>query len=261
MKIPERLKFCLRVCIYDIFKPLYSKERDEAFRRCKSRGIKNIPIFIISFNRLSYVKGMIEQLENRGFKNINIIDNKSTYPPLLEYYKTIPYKIYYLNYNGGHKVFWKDNRFSKFRKDFYVVTDPDLEIISDCPNDFLDTFFERLWKYPFVMKVGFSLKIDDLPLDGCLAKEALEWEEQYYKTYIEKDNIYYAGIDTTFALYQPERFTKHLKFLSAFRMGYPYQTKHLPWYKNENEITDEDKFYSENKSNGWWDNVKGCTPD
>ena len=48
---------------------------------------KQIPIVINNFNRLGYLKRLIASLESRGYKNIHIIDNNSTYPPLLEYYE------------------------------------------------------------------------------------------------------------------------------------------------------------------------------
>ena len=48
--------------------------------------VKNIPIIINNRNRLTYMKMLISSLEKRGYNNIYIIDNDSTYPPLLDYY-------------------------------------------------------------------------------------------------------------------------------------------------------------------------------
>ena len=234
-----------------------SKIREE-----RKYGVKNIPIFLISYNRLSYIKNSVSWLEKKGYFNINIIDNSSTYPPLLEYYKTLKYRVFFMEKNLGHMVFWKDERFKEFRKNFYVVSDPDLLPVEDCPDDFLQRFLDVYKKYPFVKKVGFSLKTDDLPDASIFAKEAKEWEEKYYKLYLKKDYVYYAGIDTTFALYAPDCLSESVPFLRAFRTAFPYQVRHLPWYKSENDITEEDIYYSNHKTNGWWNPVVGkSTPD
>lgn len=262
-RIPVKNRLQIRIFISKIFKKTrWEKDRQKIFQKQMDCGVNNIPIFIISYNRLSYVKKTIEWLENGNIKNIIIIDNNSKYEPLLQYYKSIPYKIIYMEKNSGHKVFWENDIFKKYRDNFYAVTDPDLIPVDECPDDFMEYFFNILRKYNFVRKVGFSLKIDDLPSDNKFSKEVIEWESQYYKVKISSDNIYYGSIDTTFALYIPDSLVKHQSFYSAFRVGFPYQAKHLPWYKNENAITEEDIFYSQNRTNGWWDNVKdNVTPD
>ena len=53
----------------------------------------NIPILIICRDRLECLKKLVMALEARGCKNIILIDNASTYEPLLEYYKTLSHKI------------------------------------------------------------------------------------------------------------------------------------------------------------------------
>lgn len=222
----------------------------------------DIPIFIINFNRLSYLEKLVEKLKSDGYSNINIIDNNSSYPPLLDYYQKTDCRVFRIEKNMGHMVFWKDNRFKPYRQSFYVVTDPDVMPVEECPRDYVKKFIDILCKYPFVSKVGFSLKLDDLPDDACLTKEVLAFEKEYYICPIKRRNLYYAGIDTTFAVYPPEKFANRENFYRAFRMGYPYQARHLPWYKKKDDITEEDKYYSENKTNGWWDFVKGeVTPD
>lgn len=256
----ERIKFYFRVIIYNTFLVNIKKEAKLFQKEYKQKGKDSVPIFIINYNRLSYIEKFVSQLEMYGFTNINIIDNCSTYPPLLEYYKKIPYKVFYMEKNYGYMVFWEQDIFSKYRQNFYIVTDPDLEFITECPNDFLDIFIEKLTKYPFVRKVGFSLKIDDLPINSFTSK-IIPWESQYYMTEIKKEKMYCAGIDTTFAVYLPDKLVRKQKFLRAFRMKFPYQMKHLPWYKDEHNITKEDLYYSEHKTNGWSDPVKGFKKD
>lgn len=230
------------------------KEIARLFAEQEANGIHNIPVFVISYNRLSYVEKMVRILENSGYRNIHIIDNASTYPPLLDYLRKTSCDVIRMKENKGHMVFWNDSRFDKYRNNFYVVTDPDIEPISECPNDFIERFFFILKEHPYVRKVGFSLKIDDLPKNGILSEEAFEWEKQFYEMKIK--DVYYADIDTTMALYMPDVYCKHLNFYRAFRTAFPYVAKHLPWYKVENDVTEEDIYYSKHKTTGWWDPLK-----
>lgn len=224
----------------------------KAFDDMENQGIKNIPIFIISFNRLSYIISIIEYLEKSGYRNIHIIDNNSSYPPLLRYYEEIPYEVIKLDYNGGHMVFWNDSRFEKYRNSFYVLTDPDILPVEECPDDFLEKWFNILKKYPYVRKVGFSLRIDDLPTNAISNDVTVNWEKQFWNIKINEDNMYYADIDTTMALYMPDN-CNNANFYRAFRTGFPYQARHLPWYKTVNDITEEDVYYSKLNKFGTWD--------
>lgn len=259
--IPPRLRFVLRY-LTTLHIKIFDRRRIDLFLQQENKGFKNIPVYIISFNRLSYLKEQIAYFEKKGINNIHIIDNASTYPPLLDYYNTIQHEVIFMKSNEGHKVFWENDMFSEFRESFYIVTDPDIIPVDECPDDFIEVFFKYLKKYPFVRKIGFSLKLDDIPLNNVLADEAISWESKYYDICIEKGNLYFAPIDTTFALYLPDKLVKKQTFYSAFRTAFPYQACHLPWYKDNKNITDEDIFYSQNKTNGWWDNINGSvTPD
>lgn len=204
----------------------------------------NIPVYIISYNRLEYLKQTLKWLESYGHKNIKIIDNNSTYPPLIQYYNTIPYKVYRLKRNYGHMVFFKCIRFVLDRNfKLFCITDPDITPISDCPDNYMNVFIQILSKKEQITKVGFSLKIDDLPDDYNLKNRVIEWESHFYEKESKFNNtsIYLSEIDTTFALYRPMIFCPIKNFLRAYRVGYPYQARHLPWYVVKNN-TEEDNY-------------------
>lgn len=55
---------------------------------------KNIPVYIISFNRLSCLKQLVARLERAGYSNIHIVDNGSSYPPLLEELDKTPHVVH-----------------------------------------------------------------------------------------------------------------------------------------------------------------------
>lgn len=253
--------------IYEYAKSLYrligisnrdlKRKREKFFNDHDNIDFFNIPIFIISFNRLSYISNIIHRLKEMGYTNIKIIDNGSTYKPLLEYYKNIDCEVFMLDGNYGHMAFWKCTEFEKYRNDLYVVTDPDISPIEECPNDFLKVFYSYLKRYPRINKVGFSLKIDDIPEDAPLHDDVLRWERAYNKFKIPFLNAYTADIDTTLALYLPDSLNKSRHFITAIRTGKPYQARHLPWYKRKEDITEEDIFYENNKTNGFWDLLNG----
>ena len=211
----------------------------------KPKDFKQIPIFINNYNRLTTLKRLIGDLEQRGYHNIHIIDNKSSYPPLLEFYEESKnrYKIYRLKKNIGSRAFWKSGLWYKFMFGYYCYTDADLSLVEACPDDFMEKFYTYLDKYLLVHKVGFSLKIDDLPEHNLNKEKIVEWEKRYAVT--EKEpNVFIAPIDTTFALYRP--FSKQGQRNGTdeiLRVGYPYQCYHLPWYNDNKNLSEEELYY------------------
>jgi len=207
-----------------------------------------VPIIINNRNRLDFLKKMIGWLRDVGYKNIVILDNMSNYEPLLEYYQTAPVKVIALKENLGHLAFWKSGVYRQFYKDYYVYTDPDLVPVEECPKDFMNYFFELLNKYNDVEKVGFGLKIDDLPDHYDRKKEVIEWEKKFWTTQREP-GVYDAALDTTFALYRP--YTNGAIWVqNALRTGRPYLMRHLPWYENTSALSAESLFYKENMKKG-----------
>ena len=228
---------------YKRFKKWVIPELKRRFSKTEEVPYKSVPIVINNFNRVNTLITLIHGLEIRGYNNIYIIDNNSTYPPLLEYYKDCSYPIYMLNKNIGHLAIWETGFYKQFTDSYFAYTDSDLEIHPDCPDDFMEKFILLLKKYPKALKVGFSICIDDLP-DCYINKEQVQkWESQFWKKEIEP-NIFKAPIDTTFAVYKPYFKgeiidTQHL----YLRTGFPYSVKHLPWYIDNNNLSEEEKYY------------------
>jgi len=207
---------------------------------------KKIPIIINNFNRLDTLKKLIKSLENRGYINIYIIDNLSTYPPLLDYYKTCNYKVFYLNKNIGMNALWKSGIYKKFKKNFFVYTDSDIVPIDECPDDFLLFFLQTLKKHVLARKVGFSLKIDDIPDCNDMKDYIIRCEKHFYHDYIRDDMLYWAPIDTTFALYRPRGKRKHSNNnIEMYRTSFPYMARHLPWYFDPYNLDEENRYYLE----------------
>ena len=205
--------------------------------------VKSIPIIINNRNRYTFLKMQIDALASRGYHNLIIIDNKSTYPPLLEYYKTLPYKVLLLEKNLGYLSLQKLDLYQEVRKSYFVYTDSDVVPIEDCPDDFMQYFLSKLRKNFWVSKIGFSLKTDDLPDHYDKKKEVVDWESQFYQKKIGND--YEALVDTTFALHKPYALISTRGIFKMLRTGYPYQAYHMPWYNDSANITQEEKYYTD----------------
>ena len=63
---------------------------------------KNIPIVILNRDRFHPLREQVECLQKYGYNNIIVIDNDSTYQPLLDWYKTA-------NINVFHNIFYIAN--------------------------------------------------------------------------------------------------------------------------------------------------------
>ncbi|HLP73288.1 MAG TPA: hypothetical protein VK155_10325 [Bacteroidales bacterium] len=219
---------------------------------------KDIPVIINNFNRVTTLKKLIAALEKRGYYNIYIIDNNSTYPPLLDYYKNeCRHEVFMIGRNIGTLALWQSGVFKRFRNNFFVYTDSDVVPIEDCPDDFMLVFLNILKKYRHAQKVGFSLRIDDIPECNLQKPSILEHEGQFYRYRIEKDNIYRAPIGATFALYRPRGRYRHANFhIQIFRTGYPYMAYHMPWYQDSLSPEPEERYYIEHCGpRAWYTNA------
>jgi hypothetical protein len=223
---------------------------------------KSIPIIIISFNQLFYLKQLVSFLQKNKYQNIVIIDNNSNYKPLLDYFEIIESTVtlHRLKENFGHLVFWKNKAlFNKYSKGYYIVTDADIVPVAECPEDFVLHFKKILNRNEEKNKVGFSLKIDDIPDSNPNKQKVIDWEHQFWKNETREGN-YNACIDTTFALYRPKSDYKNsLFFLRAIRTNPPYIAIHGGWYFDINNLTEEQNNYLKvaNKSSSWNIDVEG----
>lgn len=235
---------------------------DELIRKTvEAASLKDIPVYIISFNRLSYLESLVDWLEKAGCANIHIVDNASTYPPLLEYLNKTPHTVHRMEKNYGHTVLFDAPEFKDIiDNQYFVLSDPDIQPVEECPADFMRFLSGVLERYPNITKAGFGLKLDDLSDHYALKETVIKWESAFYEKAINGTvpALYKAPIDTTFALYRPRKEWKK-GFSEAVRTGFPYQARHLPWYKNLRELSEEDKFYNGlDAGSGNWNGTKNA---
>ena len=111
--------------------------------RKKTFNPATIPIVVICWNDLTYIKNMVEQLRKYDYKII-LLDNNSNYKPLFDYYKKIKeelkekIEIRLLKKNYGNTVYLK---LKHTLPSVYMLTDPDLELNKDMPENFPEILY------------------------------------------------------------------------------------------------------------------------
>lgn len=201
---------------------------------------ERVPIILNNFNRLTYLQRVVQSLQARGCDNIYVIDNQSTHEPLLEYYRSAGLKVFYLDQNVGYLALWTTSVGEHFIDDYYVYSDSDVMPAPECPNDFLSVFRTALDRHPRIGKVGFGLKISDLPEHYALRDDVVKNESRLLAA-SGGQGLYRAAIDTTFALYRPG--VVGGSWIPALRTGEPYVAMHLPWYEDSANPSPEEQNY------------------
>jgi hypothetical protein len=204
---------------------------------------EQIPVFIPLRDRVSPLHELLAWLESVDQHDIWLVDNASTYPPMLEFLESTEHRVVRLNDNLGHRSPWLSGTVQRaaYGRSF-VVSDPDVVPDPMCPADALDYFADVLLRFPDIDKVGFGLRIDDLPAHYALRDDVIDWEGKFWDPSIEiEPGIYVAGVDTTFALYRP--LERRHELMRAARTGKPYVARHLPWYQDTANLGEEDRYY------------------
>ncbi|HOV61689.1 MAG TPA: hypothetical protein PK349_11605 [Candidatus Hydrogenedentes bacterium] len=200
-----------------------------------------IPCFITSWNLLTPLIHLVEDVRRLGLKPV-IVDNASTYPPLLAWLdQQKQVEVVRARQNHGPRVAWALGLVHAEKR--CVVTDGDLDL-SSVPDDAIEILNEGFSLDKTAHKVGLSLAIGDLPAEAPLTSEIRQWEHAYWKKptgQAKGVTFYEAPIDTTFALYDNRR--PGSIYGPALRVGPPYMARHLPWYWTRDSINDELRFY------------------
>ena len=208
---------------------------------------ENMPIYVISYNRLDCLKKLMDFFEKRNLtKNVIIIDNNSSYKPLLDYLQNVPCKVVFLKRNYGHLVLWKCHQFDDvILNEPFVLTDCDVVPVDEIPEDFMKKMYDALRNHSSLTKVGLSLSLDDIPDYYEQKRKVLDWEAKFWVNRMADDeSLFDAPVDTTFAVYRPNVPPSVLAWWNSARTDKPYTARHLGWYLNNEQPTDEDIWYS-----------------
>jgi tetratricopeptide (TPR) repeat protein len=204
---------------------------------------RDLPVIINNRDRLAPMLRLLDWLRRAGHRNVIILDNQSTYPPLLRFYEQLSGpRLVRLDVNAGHVALWRAGILARLRIETpFVYTDPDIVPDEGCPLNAVEHFCRILLGHGQPLKVGFNLRIDDLP-DCYRHKEmVIRWEgAQFWSPHLEiRPGQYWAPIDTTFALYPA-----HAPYvLPGIRTGPPYVARHLTWYSDSANPDEEEQYY------------------
>lgn len=202
------------------------------------------PIFLIAFNRVDALRQVVSWLEQAGYQQIHIIDNASTYPPLLDYLAQSPHHVHHMDKNYGHLVLWKSGKFTSIiDHQHFVLNDCDVLPSAHCPHDVIEKLAEILARYVNFTKVGLSLHIDDIPDHYAHKQQVIEWESPFWQHPMENGALFEAAIDTTFAYYKPGIYPDDPRWWRSIRTAAPLSAHHLPWYADTSSHTAEDLYY------------------
>lgn len=221
--------------------------------------MKDIKIVILNRDRLHPLVEQVEVLKRKGYYNITIIDNQSTYEPLLEWYKTSGIDVFYNNIvSNSCKAFLElvrigHPKFTEIVSNWYVFNDGDIIPEEQVPDNFIQDLINYATKYGKT-KVGMSIRIDDIDLNYPLNKWVHEYESTYWTNGTLDGDVwlYPHPIDTTFAVHSPGTMPDWSS--DTFRVGTPYIVKHAPFYYDPENLPEDEKYYLEhmNKNSSNW---------
>ena len=207
----------------------------------KGKSIFDIPIFINSRDRVECLKRLVAWLTQSGYRRIYILDQNSTYQPLLDYYAEIDGKlatVIRFSRNIGHMAVFKSDILEILEIDTpYIYTDSDVVPEDTTPVDLIEVFYQILVSCPFFRKVSLGIKYSDITFYN--KKEAMKVEAQKENTPI-LPNVYIGAYDTTFALYGNHRFYSVEEAAIVRIEG--AEGLHLPWYYGEVLPPDEEYY-------------------
>ena len=185
---------------------------------------------------------MVEHLFRlNNSQEIIILDNDSSYEPLIKWYKEIEKKaeIRYLK-NEGHLAIWATAIYKELGE-YFIYTDSDMELNENMPDDYQLVMYNLLQKYE-MNKVALAIKIDDLPNHYRYKNQVVRNEGRWWLEQVEPD-VYKADTDTTFALmrnigdntYRSLRIAKN-----------DFICKHVPFYIDLDNLDEEEQYYIDN---------------
>lgn len=221
---------------------------------------KTVPVIFNSFNQPTYLRNLIDRLSSEGFRNLYVLDQASSNPDLLNYYRggasDSGCTILYLGKNMGPHYFYLAKLYEMFEGYPVIYTDPDVYIDKLAP-DFLTKLFALSEKYK-AFKVGPALEIPssdeiaDLKFKNVDREYTIaEWEGRMWLNELES-GVYDSAVDTTFHLFQPKYFTggTHIGGLRVAGEGFTF--KHMPWYKNNGVPQGELDLYKKLSAHSTW---------
>lgn len=207
----------------------------------------NYPIILTNMNRFGTCKKMVDDLFNlNGNSRITIIDNASTYPPLLKWYDEIKTDVAIIRNpeNLGPWTFFYGGNFSSVPDEYYIYSDADLELNPKMPYNWQEIMLENINKYS--RKASLVLRLDDIPdsyefKSNIINHQSVCWYDS------GTPDLYRAITDMTFSMDKKSNGHRY----ESMRLGGDFACRHIPWYIDFNNISEEEIYYLEHINRGY----------
>jgi hypothetical protein len=230
----------------------------------------DIPVLINSFNQPTYLRTMMGQLQALGCRRIIVLDQASTYAPLLDYLGEIEDAATVIRLRENHGPHWLfTSGLSLSLPDFFIYTDPDIVFPPDMPATVIADLLRAAVALD-ATKVGLALDISrpeamkraNITIGGAQYTFAT-WEQQFWAepVAVEELELYRAPVDTTFALYNRRRFDPLAEVFreqklfdcmdtpGSYRLAGRYTSVHAPWMLDDPMPQEEHDFYCAHRAN------------
>lgn len=207
----------------------------------------NIPLIIPNFNLLTYTRNLVNWYR-WYYPNapIYIIDNGSTYEPLLDWYDEECEAEVIMT--GRNKFIDNLNKFiteeilSRPHFKYYAISDPDIMPHPNTPPNFMEVFVHAIEKMKF-HHAGFGLLHEEIPEFNPKKAWIAGDEQGLYSTPVEVMGYtgYKAPIDTTFAVYSRDNGgwsapMPAAHWSNSIRL---FKAYHLMWHLHPEHINEE----------------------
>jgi len=227
----------------------------------RKRNIHTIPVIVICYNQLSYIKNMVKQLEKYD-NPIILIDNHSSYKPLFDYYKEVKAKlrnkieIRLLKKNYGCMVYEK---LKDTLPEIYILSDPDIELNKNMPKDFAEIMKNISEKYKVYRVHGFIERVNNKDIIPCPGYN-FNWGKKEHKIRDSQYELFYdytIGGATTFSLINT-KYRNNSGKGSSINIAGDFSIKHLPWYKDSIHKIPRDELYEYVRGAKWSTVIGQC---
>lgn len=207
------------------------------------------PFFIPVRDRLTTLDKLMGWLESHGMsrRRVWLVDNGTTFGPTIEFLKGISLNVIRPETNLGARGLFKlggvIEKIAGRDKPFFI-SDPDILPAESCQSDLLQHLVRSLARYQEFVKVGLSLRIDDIPDSYPLKKQVQSWEKRFWVTEANR-HFYRAEIATTFCLV---RSLNHCD-ANGYGKGAQGRTKapnigiHESWYFGPEHMPEDEAYY------------------
>ena len=198
----------------------------------------NYPVILTNMNRLTTCKKMVEDLFRLNpAARITIIDNASTYPPLLDWYEKIKHDVNVIRHTGNHGpwVLLNSGYIHTIKDKWFVYSDADLELNPRMPYNWQEIMIAYSQKYD--RKASLALKISDIPEHYEFKNVILDHQQVCWAPTAEKD-VYLAITDMTFSMDLDNRHR-----YESVRLAGTMEARHIPWYIDFKNLDEEERYY------------------